>query len=112
MPEYRIGISCPRSKGKTVAGGSIYLLSSHIGRLYIGVTSNLYLPVTQHKEGALEGFTARENSASTDVAVAIKCVPQQGPVSGFGGRKAPSSMGTISTVGVLRLRAFKRCVTR
>jgi predicted GIY-YIG superfamily endonuclease len=43
-----------------MAGVSIYLLSSHIGRLYIGVTSKR---VTQHKEGALEGFTARENSA-------------------------------------------------
>jgi predicted GIY-YIG superfamily endonuclease len=27
-------------------------------RLYIGVTSNLYLRVTQHKEGTWEGFTA------------------------------------------------------
>ena len=35
----------------------------------------------------------------------IKCVPQQILFSGFGGRKAPSSMGKISTAGVLRLRA-------
>ena len=32
--------------------------------------------------------------------------------SGFGGRKAPNSMGKVSTLGVLRLRAIKRCVTR
>jgi hypothetical protein len=32
--------------------------------------------------------------------------------AGFGGRKAPSSMGKISTLGVLRLRATKRCVMR
>jgi predicted GIY-YIG superfamily endonuclease len=29
-----------------------------------------------------------------------------------GGRKAPNSMDKISTAGVLRLRATKRCVTR
>jgi putative endonuclease len=41
-----------------MAGGYIYILGSHTGTLYIGVTSNLYLRVMQHKEGALEGFTA------------------------------------------------------
>jgi hypothetical protein len=35
----------------------------------------------------------------------MKCVPQQILFSGFGGRKDPSSMGKISTAGVLRLRA-------
>jgi hypothetical protein len=35
----------------------------------------------------------------------IKGVSQQNLFSGFGGRKAPSSMGKISTAGVLRLRA-------
>ncbi|HET6217786.1 MAG TPA: GIY-YIG nuclease family protein, partial [Acidobacteriaceae bacterium] len=34
------------------------ILGSHTGTLYIGVTSNLYLRVMQHKEGTLEGFTA------------------------------------------------------
>ena len=38
--------------------GYIYILGSHIGTLCIGVTSNLYLRVRQHKEGTLEGFTA------------------------------------------------------
>jgi hypothetical protein len=32
--------------------------------------------------------------------------------SGLGGRKAPNSMGRISILGVLRLRAIKRRVTR
>jgi putative endonuclease len=41
-----------------MAGGYIYILGSHTGTLYIGVTSNLYLRVMQHKEGTLEGFTA------------------------------------------------------
>jgi putative endonuclease len=41
-----------------MAGGYIYILGSHTGTLYIGVTSNLYLRVMQHKEGRLEGFTA------------------------------------------------------
>jgi hypothetical protein len=36
--------------------------------------------------------------------VTVKCVPRQ-ILSGFGGRKAPGSMGKISTAGVLRLRA-------
>jgi len=35
----------------------------------------------------------------------IKCVTQPILFSGFGGRKAPSSMGKISIAGVLRLRA-------
>jgi putative endonuclease len=41
-----------------MAGGYIYILGSHTGTLYIGVTSNLYLRVMQHKEGTFEGFTA------------------------------------------------------
>jgi putative endonuclease len=41
-----------------MSGGYIYILGSHTGTLYIGVTSNLYLRVMQHKEGTLEGFTA------------------------------------------------------
>jgi predicted GIY-YIG superfamily endonuclease len=41
-----------------MAGGYIYILGSHTGTLYIGVTSNLYLRVMQHKEGTLEGSTA------------------------------------------------------
>jgi hypothetical protein len=40
-----------------MSGGYIYILGSHTGTLYIGVTSNLYLRVMQHKEGTLEGFT-------------------------------------------------------
>ena len=41
-----------------MSGGYIDILGSHTGTLYIGVTSNLYLRVMQHKEGTLEGFTA------------------------------------------------------
>ena len=43
---------------KSSSGSHIYILGSHTGTLYIGVTSNLYLRVMQHKEGTLEGFTA------------------------------------------------------
>jgi putative endonuclease len=39
-------------------GCYIYILGSHTGPLYIGVTSSLYLRVMQHKGGTLEGFTA------------------------------------------------------
>jgi hypothetical protein len=41
-----------------MSGSFIYILGSHTGTLYIGVTSNLYLRVMQHKEGTWEGFTA------------------------------------------------------
>ena len=41
-----------------MVGGYIYILGSHRGTLYIGVTSNLYQRVLEHKEGTLEGFTA------------------------------------------------------
>jgi putative endonuclease len=41
-----------------MSGSYIYILGSHTGTLYIGVTSNLYLRVLQHKEGTLEGFSA------------------------------------------------------
>ena len=42
---------------------------------------------------------------SVSCNITIKCVSQQILLSGFGGRKAPSSMGKISTAEVLRLRA-------
>jgi putative endonuclease len=41
-----------------MSGAYIYILGSHTGTLYIGVTSNLYLRVMQHKEGTWKGFTA------------------------------------------------------
>jgi putative endonuclease len=41
-----------------MSGGYISILGSHTGTLYMGVTSNLYLRVMQHKEGTWEGFTA------------------------------------------------------
>jgi putative endonuclease len=41
-----------------MSGGYIYILGSPTGTLYIGVTSNLYMRVMQHKEGTLQGFTA------------------------------------------------------
>jgi hypothetical protein len=40
-----------------------------------------------------------------ELPVTIRCVSQQILLSGFGGRKAPSSMGKIKTAEVLRLRA-------
>ncbi len=39
-------------------GGHIYILGSPTGTLYIGVTSNLYLRVMQHREGKFKGFSA------------------------------------------------------
>jgi putative endonuclease len=41
-----------------MSGSYIYIVGSHTGTLYIGVTSNLHLRVMQHREGTWEGFTA------------------------------------------------------
>ena len=37
----------------------VYILGSHTGTLYIGVTSNLEQRLAQHREGLDEGFTRR-----------------------------------------------------
>ena len=50
-----------------MAGGHIYILGSHTGTLYIGVTSNLYLRVMQHKEATLEG--SRVQRPCTDLGM-------------------------------------------
>jgi hypothetical protein len=54
-------------------------------------------------------FTGAKNqelaSILQDLPLIIKCVLRQIQLSGFGGRKAPSSMGELSTAEVLRLRA-------
>jgi putative endonuclease len=42
-----------------MSGGYIYILGSHTGTLYIGVTSNLYLRVMQHKEGTSSGYRSK-----------------------------------------------------
>ena len=36
----------------------VYIVASRSGTLYIGMTNNLYVRVTQHKEGKIEGFSA------------------------------------------------------
>ncbi len=41
-----------------MSGGYTYILGSHTGTLYIGVTSDLYVRILQHKDGTYEGFTA------------------------------------------------------
>jgi predicted GIY-YIG superfamily endonuclease len=56
-----------------MSGAYIYIPGSHTGTLCIGVTNNLYLRVMHHKEGTW---------------------------GGFGGRKAPSRIGKISTAEV------------
>ncbi len=39
----------------------VYIMSSHSKRLYIGMTSDLYRRVAEHKQGLVEGFTKRYN---------------------------------------------------
>ena len=42
----------------------VYITSSYLRVLYIGITSNIAHRVFQHKAGALGGFTARYNVTS------------------------------------------------
>lgn len=42
----------------------VYIMSSQLRVLYIGVTSNIVHRVFQHRTGALEGFTSRYNVTS------------------------------------------------
>jgi putative endonuclease len=37
--------------------GYTYIMGSHTGTLYIGVTSEIYIRVQQHKNGTFEGFS-------------------------------------------------------
>jgi putative endonuclease len=41
--------------------GYTYIMGSPTGTLYIGVTSNIYTRVQQHKTGAFEGFSKQYN---------------------------------------------------
>ena len=61
-----------------------------------------FQPPSPHRAGPLLFFPGAETKM-------IECVSQQIILSGFGGRKAPNSMGKISTAEVLRLRAARLC---
>ena len=39
--------------------GYTYIMGSPTGTLYIGVTSDIYVRVMQHKDGTFEGFSKR-----------------------------------------------------
>jgi len=41
--------------------GYTYIMGSHTGTLYIGVTSDIYIRIQQHKDGAFEGFSKQHN---------------------------------------------------
>jgi hypothetical protein len=66
--------------------------------------SDLFNHRSLHRADPPRSFPEAEN-LNLLVPVTIKCVPQQILFSGFGGRKGSSSIGKISTAGVLRLRA-------
>ena len=40
-----------------MSGGYVYILGSSTGTLYIGVTSDIYLRILQHRNGTFEGFS-------------------------------------------------------
>ncbi|MGB6385405.1 MAG: GIY-YIG nuclease family protein [Terriglobales bacterium] len=37
----------------------VYIVASHTGTLYIGMTNNLYVRLAQHKSGEIEGFSSK-----------------------------------------------------
>jgi putative endonuclease len=41
--------------------GYTYIIGSHTVTLYIGVTSDIYIRIQQHKDGAFEGFSKQHN---------------------------------------------------
>jgi putative endonuclease len=41
--------------------GYTYIMGSNTGTLYIGVTSDIYIRVQQHKNGTFEGFSKKYN---------------------------------------------------
>jgi putative endonuclease len=41
--------------------GYTYIMGSPTGTLYIGVTSDIYIRVQQHKNGTFEGFSKEHN---------------------------------------------------
>jgi putative endonuclease len=41
--------------------GYTYIMGSQTGTLYIGVTSDIYIRVQQHKNGTYEGFSKEHN---------------------------------------------------
>jgi putative endonuclease len=40
-----------------MSGGYVYILGSTTGTLYVGVTSDLYVRILQHKNGKFDGFS-------------------------------------------------------
>jgi putative endonuclease len=81
-------------------GGYIYILGSHSGTLYIGVTSNLYQRVMQHKEGTFEGFTAEYGckrllyfEGYEDIC---KAITREKQLKGWRREKKLNLIGTIS----------------
>ena len=42
-------------------GGFVYILAGKSGVLYVGVTTNLYMRVVQHRQKLIEGFTKKYN---------------------------------------------------
>ena len=51
------------------------------------------------------GYPSELDAVTSRLTGIVKSATQQILVAGFSGRKAPSSMGKISALGVLRLRA-------
>jgi hypothetical protein len=90
----------PRRRGSAMA-----LKSLVVGKLG---ARDLYIAIWEYmSRGCFHLGKAFEGLRPTSSAYCRKIL-----FSGFGGRKGSNSMGKIGTLGVLRLRATKRCVTR
>jgi putative endonuclease len=63
--------------------GYTYIIGSSTGTLYVGVTSDIYTRIQQHKNGTFEGFSKRYNcirllyyDSHEDINQSIACEKQ------------------------------------
>jgi hypothetical protein len=81
--------------------------------LILALLLRAFQPPKPASRAASWSFPGAENQEPLHLAVFRRLhLVAQIPFSGFGGRKGTSSMGKMSILEVLRLRAHKRCVTR
>ena len=81
--------------------------------LILALLLRAFQPPKPASGGAPRSFPGAENKNRCILLCSVGYIyVAQIPFSGFGGRKGTSSMGKMSILKVLRLRATKPCVTR